>query len=125
MSKIILSLLISLFPAVVHAIDLICEIEYASEVTSLKPAASFDPYEITKADLPGNFRFSAQHLLGGNKLKTFVYHYAKERYILIHAAEYRVEETDCKRYEHGFGLNKVYSAHMERELFFQCRSVCR
>lgn len=125
MSKIILPLLISFFPTFVHAIDLICEIEYASEAVSLKPAVSFDPYEIAKVDLPGNFRFSAQHLLGRNKLKTYVYHYAKDRYVLIHAAEYLMKEADCKQYEQGFGLNKVYSAHVERELLFQCRSVCR
>lgn len=125
MSKIILVVLISLLPTIVHAINLICELEYASEITSVIPIASFDPYEKSRADLGGNFRFYAQYLRGSNKLKTFVYHDAKARYVLIHAAEYRVEETDCKRYEHGFGLNKIYSADLERELLFQCRSICR
>lgn len=125
MTKMSFFLLISLFSASIHAIDLLCEIEHESQIISLTPIASVDPYEKNKVDLSGNFRFYAQHLPSRNKLKTFVYHYSKERHVLIHAAEYRVEETDCKRYEHGFGLNKVYSADLERELLFQCRSICR
>lgn len=119
------AVLLCIFPTVIHAFDLICEVEYASIVTSLKPAVSSDPYETTRIDLPGNFRFSAQHLLNSDKLKTFVYHYAKDRYVLLHAAEYRVNQVECSQYEQGFGLNKVYSAELEREFLFQCRSVCR
>ncbi len=125
MINIIVLVLLCVSSATVYAIDLICEVEYASAVTSLKPVASFDPYETTKIDLPGDFRFSAHYLLGANKLKTFVYHYAKDRYVLLHAAEYRVDKTACGQYEQGFGLNKVYSFEMERELLFQCRSLCR
>ena len=125
MINIIVAVFLCVIPTVVYAIELICEVEYASVVTTLKPVASFDPYETARIDLPGNFRFSAHHLLDAGKLKTFVYHYAKDRYVLIHAAEYRVDKTECGQYEQGFGLNKVYSAKVERELLFQCRSVCR
>lgn len=125
MMNIIVAVLLCVFSTAVYAIDLICEVEYASAVTSLKPVASFDPYETAKIDLPGNFRFSAYYLLGANKLKTFVYHYAKDRYVLLHAAEYRVDKTACGQYEQGFGLNKIYSASVERELLYQCRSICR
>lgn len=125
MFYIIFSVFLYIFSSMAYAIELICEVEYGSSVTSLKPFASLDPYEITKIDLPGNFRFSAQHLLGAEKLKTFVYHYAKERYVLIHAAEYSVERNNCSKYEQGFGLNRVYSAELEREFLFQCRSLCR
>lgn len=125
MSNILFSVFLCIFSSMAYAIDLICEIKYASSVTSIKPVASHDPYEIIKIDLPGNFRFSAQHLLGADKLKTFVYHHAKERYVLIHAAEYRVDKNNCSKYEKGFGLNRVYSAELERELLFQCKSLCR
>jgi hypothetical protein len=119
------AVLLCIFPTAIHAFDLVCEVEYASVVTSLKPAASFDPYETTRIDLSGNFRFSAQHLLSSGKLKTFVYHYAKDRYVLLHAAEYRVNQAECSQYQQGFGLNKVYTTELEREFLFQCRSVCQ
>ena len=121
----IFSLLLWVFSATAYAIDVICEVENAGSVTSLKPEASLDPYKFTKVDLPENFRFSTQYLLGAQKLKTYVYHNSKNRYVLIHAAEYRVEEDSCTQHEQGFGLNKVYSAKVERELSFQCRLVCR
>ena len=72
----------------------ICETESGNSFASISPVASLDPYEINQVDLPGNFRFSAQHLLGKGKLRTFVYHYAKDRYVLIHAAEFRVEKNN-------------------------------
>lgn len=125
MFNILFSVFLYIFSSMVYAIEIICEVEYGSSVTSLQPVVSFDPYEITKIDLPGNFRFSAQYLLGAEKLKTFVYHHAKERYVLIHAAEYRVEKNNCGKYEQGFGLNRVYSAELESEFLFQCRSLCR
>jgi len=114
-----------IFSSVAYAIDFICEIESGNSLTLLKPIANLDPYETTQVDLSGNFRFSVQHLLSVGKLKTFVYHYAKDRYVLIHAAEYRIEKNGCSQYEQGLGLNKVYSAELEREFSFQCRSVCR
>lgn len=121
----ILSLLLCVFPATAYAIDVICEVEYGGSVTSLKPEGSLDPYKFTKVDLPDDFRFSTQYLLGSGKLKTYVYHNSKDRYVLIHAAEYSVGENACTKHEQGFGLNKVYSAKLELELSFQCRLVCR
>jgi hypothetical protein len=85
-----------------------------------------DPYEVTSIDLGGGFRFSSQFLSDSNKLKTFVYQQSKGRYVLIHAGEYRVAEGLCDQDEDmpGWGLNRVYSAQLERELTFQCKLVC-
>ncbi len=125
MFKIPLMFFLLILSSVAYAMGFICETESGNSFASISPVASLDPYEINQVDLPGNFRFSAQHLLGKGKLKTFVYHYAKDRYVLIHAAEFRVEKNNCSQYEQGLGVNKVYSAEMEREFLFECRSICR
>jgi hypothetical protein len=125
MIKIPLMFFLLISSSMVYAMDFICEAESGNSSASIKPVVSLDPYETNQVDLSGNFRFSAQYLLSKEKLKTFVYHYAKDRYILIHAAEYRVEKNNCSQYEQGLGVNKVYSAEMEREFLFKCRSICR
>jgi hypothetical protein len=81
-----------------------------------------DPYSFTNNDTLGAFRFSAQYMKDAGKLKTYVYHDAKNRYVLIHAAEYQV--SDCRLHQAGFGINRVYSAKFEKEFTFQCHSVC-
>ena len=90
----------------VYAMDFICEAESGNSSASIKPVVSLDPYETNQVDLSGNFRFSAQYLLSKEKLK-------------------RVEKNNCSQYEQGLGVNKVYSAEMEREFLFKCRSICR
>lgn len=102
-----------------------CDVEYAGKVTSviIKPVS--DPYEMTNVDPGGDFRFASNYLVDSNKLKTYVYHKSKNRYVLIHAAEHQVSEDICTQHENGFGLNRVYSAKLERELLFQCRLICR
>ncbi|NOT68690.1 MAG: hypothetical protein HOP04_10300 [Methylophilaceae bacterium] len=121
----IMPLILWATPVLACANEVICDIEYAGSVTSIKPEANNDPYQFTNIDLQGGFRFSAQLLPELNKLKTYVYHQSKNRYVLIQAAEYGIEQKACLESEHRFGLNKVYSAQLERELLFQCRLSCR
>lgn len=125
MSNQIILLILLALPVLACADEVICDIEYAGSVTSIKPQANNDPYQFTTIDLQGGFRFSAQLLPALNKLKTYVYHQSKIKYVLIQAAEYAVEQKACLGSEHRFGLNKVYSAQLERELLYQCRLSCR
>jgi hypothetical protein len=83
-----------------------------------------DVYAMTTNDALSPFRFSAQYLAERGKLKTYVYHDAKDRYVLIHAAEYSLTQAHCGQHSNNFGLHKIYSARMEKELFLQCVAVC-
>lgn len=102
MIKIPLMFFLLISSSMVYAMDFICEAESGNSSASIKPVVSLDPYETNQVDLSGNFRFSAQYLLSKEKLKTFVYHYAKDRYILIHAAEYRVEKITVANTNKGW-----------------------
>lgn len=122
--KLIVFVVMTLFSALAAANEVLCDIEYASQVTPVKLAPVQDPYQLTNVDLRGDYRFTAQFLQATNKLKTFVYYQAKDRYVLIHAAEYAVAENNCAPAHNNFGLNRVYDSYLERELIFQCRLVC-
>lgn len=113
-------LLLSSLPAFASEIE--CEIGYAGTLTRFKTAAGNDPYQFSSVEPGGNFRFSAQYLTDAKKLKTYVYHDSKDRLVLIHAAEYSVDETHCTPTR--FGLNRVYSPGLERELTFSCELRC-
>jgi hypothetical protein len=113
---------LSLLSMSTFSAEITCDIEYADTATSLKIESSYDPYQFASTEPGGNFRFSAQYLAESKKLKTFVYHDSKDRYVLIHASENTLDETKCTT--NGLGLNKVYSAAIERELIYQCRQIC-
>ena len=114
--------------------EVMCDIEYASQVTTVKLEPVQDPYQLTNVDLRGNYRLTTQLLeshdtlpdaLMTSKLKTYIYYQSKGRYALIHAAEYAVAESNCAPPHDHFGINRVYDSYLERELIFQCRLVCR
>ena len=75
--------------------------------------------------LEENYRFSAQSLLDSNSLKAYTYYYTKDKFVLLHAAEYKMDRCDDHKKSIDLGLNKVYSPGMERELIFQCRLICQ
>lgn len=113
---------LSLLSMSAFSAEFTCDIEYADSTTTLKIESVYDPYQFTSVEPGGNFRFSVQYLAEAKKLKTFVYHNSKDRYVLIHAAEYTRPDSRCS--QNGFGLNKVYSTAIERQLTYQCRQVC-
>ncbi len=101
-----------------------CSVEYGGKTVHVDVQPTSDVYAMTTSDALSPFRFSAQYLAERGKLKTYVYHDAKSRYVLIHAAEYTLTEDNCKQHQSGFGLNKIYSARLEKELFLQCLALC-
>jgi hypothetical protein len=111
--------------------ETICEIKVSGTENTLKLKSTHDPYTISTLNLDGGFRFSGQVLHDAktkqSKLKTFVYHESKERYVLIHASENKVDAASCaseKNTQSDFGLQRVYSHKYERELSFTCKTVC-
>ncbi|MCX7221107.1 MAG: hypothetical protein NTY70_19910 [Burkholderiales bacterium] len=106
------------------AVELRCEIKVSGTVNTLEVAKSADPYVYKTLDLDGGYRFSMQYLANENKFKTYVYHESKERYVLIHLSENIIQENVCASHAQGFGLHRIYSPKLERELIFQCTPVC-
>jgi hypothetical protein len=101
-----------------------CTAEYGGKTAHVNVRPTRDVFSMTTSDALSPFRFSAQYLAESGKLKTYVYHDAKERYVLIHAAEYALTQANCSQHLNNFGLHKIYSARMEKELFLQCVAVC-
>jgi hypothetical protein len=101
-----------------------CNVEYGGKTVHVEVRPTDDVYAMTTTDVLSPFRFSAQYLAERGKLKTYVYHDAKNRYVLIHAAEYTLTQAHCSQHQSDFGLHKVYSARMEKELFMQCLAHC-
>lgn len=120
--NLIRTIVILLFTLPACAAEFNCEIGYAGTQTKLKVTSSNDPYQFSTLEPGGNFRFSAQHLADTGKLKTYVYHDSKDRLVLIHEAEYLTDTTSCTPTR--FGLNRVYSPGLERELTFSCELRC-
>lgn len=102
-----------------------CTAEYGGKTVNLEIQPTADVYTVTTSDALAPFRVSAQYLSDRGKLKTYAYHDAKDRYVLIHAAEYQLNNANCSQHASGFGLNRIYSARLEKELQFQCFAVCR
>lgn len=110
----------------VYAVKATCKVTYGDISQNLSPKPSRDPYHFIKLDLGGSFRFAAQVLVGPNmnKLKIYSYHDSKDRYVLIHTAEYQLEVCLPNTKVIDLGLNRVYSAILERELSYQCSLIC-
>ncbi len=108
----------------VLAASALCRAENGGERFALEVPASPDPFAFHTAEFDQRFRVSAQYLQPANKLKTYVYDFRGDTAVLIHAAEYRLGDADCRAHVAGFGLNKIYSRNYEREIFFQCFAVC-
>ena len=107
------------------AIEARCSAEFGGKTITLTATPVNDPYLFVTDDALAPFRVSVQYLGEGGKLKMYAYHDSKDRLVLIHAAQYQFNEANCNQFIQGFGLNKIYSAKMEKELVFQCFAVCR
>jgi hypothetical protein len=113
----------SLSGAAAFAADVRCEIKVSGTVNTAQVAQSADPYQYKTLDLDGGYRFSMQYLASG-KLKTYVYHESKQRYVLIHLGEHMIKGDICEGHSQALGINRIYSPKLERELIFQCAPVC-
>ena len=101
-----------------------CEAHVAGESKQLAVSARSDPYQFDSLDLPSNFRLTAQYLPRAGTFKTWVYHDSKKRYVLIHTSDYALGAEACASGQRDFGVHKVYSASLEKELRYQCRLLC-
>lgn len=101
-----------------------CIAEFGGKTATLTAEPVADVYRFVTDDALAPFRVSVQYLSQRGKLKMYAYHDAKERFVLIHAAEYALSDANCTQFAQGFGLNRIYSARMEKELLFQCFAVC-
>lgn len=121
----ILFILIACLSGNASAIEVHCTAEFGGKTATLTAQPVDDPYLFVTDDALAPFRVSVQYLSLRGKLKMYAYHDAKNRYVLIHAGEYQFNEANCNQFVQGFGLNKIYSTIMEKELSFQCFAVCR
>ncbi len=129
--KSILALLLPLCSCLATAQDTLCVIQVFETETTLNIKVTQDPYALSTLNLESAFRFSGQVLQDSitkqSKLKTFVYHESKDRYVLIHASENKLQTATCtseKFVAQEFGLHRVYSHKFEYELSYSCKSIC-
>ena len=69
------------------SIEARCTAEYGGKTTTLTVMPVNDPYIFVTDDALAPFRVSAQFLGERGKLKMYAYHDAKNRFVLIHAAQ--------------------------------------
>lgn len=105
------------------ALSVHCEAEYGGTAHRIDVRPAADVFTFQSVDAGTRFRFSAQWLETRAKLKTFVHELDERAPVLIHAAEYPLPSS-CTPGLIDFGLNKVYSSDLGRELFFQCSARC-
>ena len=105
------------------ALSVNCEAEYGGKAHNMDVRPTADVFAMQSVDAGTRFRFSAQWLETRAKLKTFVHELDERAPVLIHAAEYPLPSS-CTPGLIDFGLNKVYSSDLGRELFFQCSARC-
>lgn len=98
-----------------------CDIDVSDSQYKLAIKPSTDVYDFFKIDTAGDFRFMAQYLPELDKLKTYVYHNSKNRFVLISTQEFFVNHNVCIK---DFGQTRIYASSYEREFFFKCSQLC-
>ena len=111
-------------PVFAGSVKATCSAEYGGITETLMLMPATDVFTFQSASLGDRFEFRAQYLEDRAKLKTYVYELRENAPALIHANEQRLSPSNCAHQSAGFGLNKVYSSDLEREMFFQCFAVC-
>ena len=106
------------------ALKIRCDADYGGIAHTIDVQPTNDVFAFQSVDAGTRFRFSVQWLQARGKLKTFVHELHERAPVLIHAAEYPLPAAACPLPSIDFGLNKVYSSDLERELFFQCSASC-
>lgn len=112
---------LALMPICVEAANIACTVVVSSEPHRLQITPSNTPYEVTKIDFDNGFRFAAQVLPAPDKLKTYTYFDAKDRYVLLHMNSVSLDGKACGS---DLGEHTVYSPRLENELSYQCQLMC-
>jgi len=102
--------------------QIVCDTDVSNSQSQLRIESSDDIYAVSKIDLPGGFRLAGQYLPSRTKFKLYIYVNSKDRYVLLNAQEFIIDPKACTR---SFGDNLVYGEPYERDLFFQCRQICK
>lgn len=104
-----------------YGAQIYCEIDVSDSQYKLAVKPSTDVYDFSKIDTAGDFRFMAQYLPELGKFKTYVYHNSKNRFVLISAQEFVINQGMCLK---DFGRTRIYASSFEREFFFKCNQLC-
>jgi len=107
---------------VAYGAQIICDTDVSNSQSQLRIESNDDIYAVSKIDLPGGFRLAGQYLPSLTKFKLYIYINSKDRYVLLNAQEFIIDPKACSR---SFGDNLVYGEPYERDLFFQCRQICK
>jgi hypothetical protein len=107
---------------IAYGAQIVCDTDVSNSQAQLRIESNDDIYAFSKIDLPGGFRLAGQYLPSLSKFKLYTYINSKDRYVLLSAQEFIVDPKICA---HSFGDNLVYGEPYERDLFFQCRQICK
>lgn len=107
---------------VAYGVQIVCDTDVSNSQKQLRIEPNDDVYAFSKIDLDGGFRLAGQYYPSRTKFKLYVYVNSKDRYVLLSAQEFNVDPKACP---HSFGDNRVYGEPYERDLFFQCRQICK
>jgi hypothetical protein len=105
-----------------YGVQIVCDTDVSNSQNQLRIEPNDDVYAFSKIDLDGGFRLAGQYYPSRTKFKLYVYVNSKDRYVLLSAQEFHVDPKACP---HSFGDNRVYGEPYERDLFFQCRQICK
>ena len=108
--------------SICHGAKIVCDTDTNNLTNQLVILPNDDVYAFSTIDVSPAFRLSGQYLPNLNKFKVFAYSYSKDRHVLLSAQEFEITPGMCSS---NFGKNLVYGEPYERELFFQCRYVCK
>lgn len=106
------------------SLEISCDAEYGGKAERIIVQPTQDAFSFQSVIIEKRFRFQAQWLSQRNKLKTFLYERRGRSFVLLHASEYPLPPSTCPKDGVDFGLNKIYSSELEREVFVQCRMHC-
>jgi hypothetical protein len=107
---------------IAYGAQIVCDTNVSNSQSQLLIESNDDIYAVSKIDLPGGFRLAGQYLPSLAKFKLYIYVNSKDRYVLLSAQEFIIDPKACSR---SFGDNLVYGEPYERDLFFQCRQICK
>ena len=124
MKTLVAALTICMVALPAASVTIRCEADYGAITKTIALVPTNDVFAAESVGLGDRFQFRAQFLEDRAKLKTWVYELRTQGAALIHASEHTLSSEGCTHRPQDFGLNKVYSADLEREMFFQCFAVC-
>lgn len=113
--------LFSFFPITVIAQKIECIVNTGGSASMLSIKPTIDIYDFSMLDTSNGFRVSAQANIENDKLKTYVYYKAKDKYVLITQQNFSLSEAQCKKV---LSSQIVYGGRLEQELSIVCTKLC-